>query len=197
MVLADVNAEMGEAVAGEIGASARFLVTDVTDERSVQRAIACACAEFGALHGAVNCAGIGVAMKTFGKNGVHAADVFVRTLQVNLVGTFNVVRLVAAQMAGQPTDQAGLRGVLVNTASVAAYDGQVGTAYAASKGGIVAMTLPVARDLAPLGVRVMTIAPGLFDTPLLAALPEAAREGLGAQVPCPPRWVVRTSLRRS
>jgi NAD(P)-dependent dehydrogenase (short-subunit alcohol dehydrogenase family) len=188
VVLADVNAELGTAVAADIGPAARFAATDVTDEHSVQRAIDLACRDFGALHGAVNCAGVGVAMKTFGRSGVHPADVFERTVRVNLFGTFNVVRLAAARMAGQAPDASGLRGVIVNTASVAAYDGQVGqVAYAASKGGIVAMTLPAARDLAPVGIRVVTIAPGLFDTPLLAALPEAARTALGAQVPCPSR----------
>jgi NAD(P)-dependent dehydrogenase (short-subunit alcohol dehydrogenase family) len=127
-------------------------------------------------------------MKTLGRDGPHRLDAFARVLRVNLIGTFNVIRLAAAQMATQPPDAGGTRGVIVNTASIAAFDGQVGqAAYSASKGGIVGMTLPIARDLAPLGVRVVTIAPGLFDTPLLAGLPEQVRQGLGATVPFPPR----------
>jgi NAD(P)-dependent dehydrogenase (short-subunit alcohol dehydrogenase family) len=188
VVVADINEAAGASVAAAIGARARFVRTDVSDEASVQRAIDLAVSTFGGLHGAASCAGIGVAIKTLGKSGPHPLDAYQRVLQVNLVGTFNVARLVAAQMALQPPDADGLRGVIVNTASIAAFDGQVGqAAYSASKGGVVGMTLPLARDLAPLGIRVVTIAPGLFDTPLLASLPEQVKHGLGAQVPCPSR----------
>ena len=161
--------------------------TDVTDEGCVQAAIDVAL-EFGGLHGAVNCAGVAIAEKTLGREEPHTLDSFVKVVQVNLVGTFNVIRLTAAVMAGNEPTAGGERGVVVNTASVAAFDGQIGqVAYSASKGGVVAMTLPVARDLARHGIRVMTIAPGIFDTPMLAGLPEKARESLGRQVPFPPR----------
>jgi NAD(P)-dependent dehydrogenase (short-subunit alcohol dehydrogenase family) len=188
VIVADINGDTGAQVASQIGDAARFVRTDVTDEASVREAVAQAVSTFGALHGVANCAGIGLAMKVLGKQGPHPLDAFARTIQVNLVGTFNVIRLAAVQMATQAPDEGGSRGVFVNTASVAAFDGQVGqAAYSASKGGIVGMTLPIARDLAPLGIRVVTIAPGIFDTPLLAALPEAARQSLGAQVPFPSR----------
>jgi NAD(P)-dependent dehydrogenase (short-subunit alcohol dehydrogenase family) len=188
VLVADLNEAAGADVAAAIGSRARFVRTDVADEGSVQRAIDEAVSAFGALQGAANCAGIGIAVKTIGKSGPHPLDAYVRVLQVNLVGTFNVARLAAAQMAKQPADADGLRGVIVNTASIAAFDGQIGqAAYSASKGGVVGMTLPLARDLAPLGIRVVTIAPGLFDTPLLGSLPEQVKQGLGAQVPCPPR----------
>jgi NAD(P)-dependent dehydrogenase (short-subunit alcohol dehydrogenase family) len=188
VVIADVNAEKGGALAEEIGAKGLFVKTDVTDEESVKKAIDLAIAKFGALNGAINCAGIGVAEKTLGKDGPHALSAFKRVIEINLIGTFNVIRLAAAQMAEQEPAPSGERGVIVNTASVAAFDGQIGqVAYSASKGGIVSMTLPIARDLARNGIRVVTIAPGLFDTPLLAGLPEKMRESLGAQIPFPPR----------
>jgi NAD(P)-dependent dehydrogenase (short-subunit alcohol dehydrogenase family) len=188
VVIADINSETGEKTANEISAKARFVKTNVADEESVKKAVATAVSEFGALHGAINCAGIGVAIKTVAKEGPHPLDAFVRVINVNLIGTFNVIRLAAAQMAGQEADAHGTRGVIVNTASVAAFDGQIGqAAYSASKGGIVGMTLPIARDLARTGIRVVTIAPGLFDTPLLAGLPEDVKKVLGAQVPFPPR----------
>jgi NAD(P)-dependent dehydrogenase (short-subunit alcohol dehydrogenase family) len=188
LVVADINEAAGAQVATDMGERARFVRTDVSDEASVQQAIATAVDTFGGLHGAVSCAGVAYAVKTLGKNGPHPLDAFTRTLQVNLVGTFNVIRLAAARMAQQAPDAGGTRGVLVNTASIAAYDGQVGqAAYSASKGGIVGLTLPVARDLAPLGIRVVTIAPGLFNTPLLASLPEQVKQALGAQVPFPSR----------
>jgi NAD(P)-dependent dehydrogenase (short-subunit alcohol dehydrogenase family) len=175
-------------LAGEIGAHALFVKTDVTDEESVKNAIGAAISKFGALHGAINCAGIGVAEKTIGKEGPHSLVSFKRVIEVNLIGTFNVIRLAAAQMAQQEPAPSGERGVIVNTASVAAFDGQIGqAAYSASKGGIVGMTLPIARDLARDGIRVVTIAPGLFDTPLLAGLPEKMRQALGAQIPFPSR----------
>jgi NAD(P)-dependent dehydrogenase (short-subunit alcohol dehydrogenase family) len=188
VVIVDLNQEKGAALAAELGERARFMAANVTDEEAVKNAIATAVSTFGALHGAINCAGIGVAEKTVGKEGPHALASFKKVIEVNLIGTFNVIRLAAAQMAGQKPNESGERGVIVNTASIAAFDGQIGqAAYAASKGGIVSLTLPIARDLARLGIRVVTIAPGLFDTPLLAGLPEEVKRVLGGQVPFPPR----------
>jgi NAD(P)-dependent dehydrogenase (short-subunit alcohol dehydrogenase family) len=188
VIIADINQENGTALANELGAQVRFVVANVADEASVQNAIGTAVSSFGQLHGAINCAGIGVAEKTIGKDGPHALASFKKVIEVNLVGTFNVIRLAAAQMAGQEPNNNGERGVLINTASIAAFDGQIGqAAYSASKGGIVGMTLPIARDLARSGIRVVTIAPGLFDTPLLAGLPEEVKQVLGAQVPFPAR----------
>ena len=188
VVLADVNPGLGSELAQSIGSNARFVRTDVTDEASAQAAVQAALDAFGGLQGLINCAGIGLASRTLGRDGPHALDAFVRVLTVNLIGTFNMIRLAASAMAlGQP-NSAGERGVIINTASVAAFEGQIGqAAYSASKGGIVGMTLPIARDLARDGIRVMTIAPGIFDTPLLAGLPEPARNSLGQQVPFPPR----------
>jgi NAD(P)-dependent dehydrogenase (short-subunit alcohol dehydrogenase family) len=172
---------------GEAPRGARFVETDVTDERSVQSAVNAAL-EMGELRGAINCAGIASAEKVLGKSGPHSLDSFARVVQVNLVGTFNVVRLAAGAMVGNDPLENGERGVIVNTASVAAFDGQIGqVAYAASKGGVVALTLPVARELAASGIRVMAIAPGIFDTPMMAGLPEDARVSLGKQVPFPSR----------
>jgi NAD(P)-dependent dehydrogenase (short-subunit alcohol dehydrogenase family) len=188
VVIADVNKEKGEALAMELGPNARFVETNVTDEESVKGAVGAAVSAFGALRGAVNCAGIGVAEKTVGKEGPHSLASFKRIIEVNLIGTFNVIRLAATRMASQEPAAGGERGVIVNTASIAAFDGQIGqAAYSASKGGIVGMTLPIARDLARSGIRVVTIAPGLFDTPLLAGLSEEIRKSLGAQVPFPSR----------
>jgi NAD(P)-dependent dehydrogenase (short-subunit alcohol dehydrogenase family) len=182
LTIADLNAEKGEALAGELGA--RFVACDVTDADQVQAAVEAA----GELRISVCCAGIGWAERTAGKRGAHSLDPFATVVRVNLIGTFNVLRLAAAAMLGNEPDAEGERGVCINTASIAAYDGQIGQlAYSASKGGIVGMTLPAARDLASMGVRVMTIAPGLFDTPLLAGLPEEARVALGEQVPHPHR----------
>ncbi len=188
VAIADVNRPAGEGLAGELGARARFVQADVTDETSVQNAIQAALEAFGSLHGAVLCAGIGLAEKVLGKAGPHSLAAFTKVINVNLIGTFNVLRLAAAALAqGEPTPS-GERGVIVTTASVAAFEGQIGqAAYSASKGGVVAMTLPMARELARFGIRVMTIAPGIFDTPLLAGLPEPARQSLGQQVPFPPR----------
>ncbi len=188
-VLLDVNAEVGAATAQALGARATFVKTDVTSEADVLAAIQAAVATFGGLHGVVNAAGIAPAAKVVGKHGPHALDLFEKTIRVNLIGTFNVIRLAAAHMLTNPPDaDTGERGVIINTASIAAYDGQIGQpAYAASKGGIVALTLPVAREFASAGIRCVTIAPGIFDTPLLAALPEAARTSLGQQVPFPSR----------
>jgi len=187
-VIADVNEAMGKTAAARLGASARFIRTDVTIEADVQQAIAVAIKEFGALTGVVNAAGIGPAARVVGKDGPMPLDQFTRVIQINLIGTFNVIRLAASSMQGNLPDASGERGVIVNTASVAAFDGQVGqSAYSASKGGIVGMTLPIAREFARLGIRVMTIAPGIFDTPMLAAMPEATRRSLGQQVPFPSR----------
>jgi len=187
VTIADLNAEKGEALASELGDGAGFVSCDVTDADQVESAVATARGE-GELRISVCCAGVGWAEKVAGRRGPHQFDPFRITVTVNLIGTFNVLRLAAAAMLGNEPDEGGECGVLVNTASIAAYDGQIGQiAYAASKGGIVAMTLPAARDLASARLRVCTIAPGLFDTPLLAALPEAAREALGASVPHPAR----------
>jgi NAD(P)-dependent dehydrogenase (short-subunit alcohol dehydrogenase family) len=189
VVIADVNAESGAGMATELGPRARFVRTDVTNEANVRAAVDAACAAFGGLHGAINCAGVAIAERVVGRDGPHALDHFTRVVEVNLIGTFNVIRLAAAALTqNEPRTADGERGVIVNTASVAAFDGQIGqAAYAASKGGVAAMTLPVARELARHGVRVMTIAPGLFDTPMLAGLPEPARQSLGEQVPFPSR----------
>jgi NAD(P)-dependent dehydrogenase (short-subunit alcohol dehydrogenase family) len=188
VVILDVNAEAGERMARELGARAAFVPTDVAREEDVKKAVATARERFGGLQGVVNAAGIGTAEKVLGKSGPHPLDLFERTIRINLVGTFNVIRLAAAAIAEGPPSPTGERGVIVNTASVAAFEGQIGqAAYSASKGGIVGMTLPIARELARSGIRVMTIAPGIFDTPLLAGLPEAARVSLGQQVPFPSR----------
>ena len=186
VVVADINEAAGTALADAIGAV--FARTDVTDEASVQAAVALAAEADRGLRLSVTCAGIGVAEKVVGREGAAPMDGFRRTIEINLLGTITALRLGAAAMAGNDPDEHGERGVCVNTASIAAYDGQIGqVAYAASKGGIVGLTLPAARDLAGLGVRVVTIAPGLFDTPLLASLPEPAREALGKTIPFPPR----------
>ena len=188
LVIADINADAAKVVASEFGDRARFVATDVTDEASTQAAMDAATATFGALHGLVNCAGVGPAIKVLGRKGTHRLADFAKAVEINLIGTFNAIRLAAAAMVDNAPSDAGERGVIVNTASVAAFDGQIGqAAYSASKGGVVAMTLPIARELAEHGIRVMTIAPGIFDTPMLAALPEKARLSLGQQVPFPPR----------
>jgi 3-hydroxyacyl-CoA dehydrogenase / 3-hydroxy-2-methylbutyryl-CoA dehydrogenase len=189
VVIADLNAEKGEALASELGAEASFVEADVTDEAAVSAAVERA-AEVGedGLRISVCCAGIGWAERVAHKAGPHNLEFFSNVVKVNLIGTFNVLRLAAAAMSENEADGEGERGVCVNTASIAAFDGQIGQiAYSASKGGIVGMTLPAARDMASRGVRVVTIAPGLFDTPLLAALPDAAREALGAGIPFPSR----------
>jgi NAD(P)-dependent dehydrogenase (short-subunit alcohol dehydrogenase family) len=188
IVVADLNRDAGDAVVAELGDRSRFAQTDVDDEASVQQAVTTALETFGGLHGAVNCAGIAIVEKTLGKNGPHPLALFTKVIQVNLVGTFNVIRLAAAAMSQNEPAASGERGVIVNTASVAAFDGQIGQpAYSASKGGVVSMTLPIARELARYGIRVMTIAPGTFETPMMAGLPEAARQSLAQQVPFPPR----------
>jgi NAD(P)-dependent dehydrogenase (short-subunit alcohol dehydrogenase family) len=187
-VIADLNAETGAALAANLGSDARFVRTDITSEAEVLAALESAMRIFGGLHGAVNCAGIAVASRTLGRQGPHPLESFERVIRINLVGAFNVTRLAAAVMAQNEPNGEGERGVIVNTASIAAYDGQIGqVAYAASKAGIAGMTLPLARDLASAGIRVLAIAPGIFDTPLLGSLPEAARLSLGQQVPFPSR----------
>jgi NAD(P)-dependent dehydrogenase (short-subunit alcohol dehydrogenase family) len=182
VTVADVNEEAGEALAAELGAA--FAKADVTDESELRAAVESA----GELRLAVSCAGIGWAERTVTKEGPAQLEPFETVVRVNLIGTFNVLRLAAASMAGNEPDEGGERGAVVMTASIAAFDGQIGqAAYSASKGGVVGLTLPAARDLARLGIRACTIAPGLFDTPLLAGLPADTREALGAQVPHPPR----------
>jgi NAD(P)-dependent dehydrogenase (short-subunit alcohol dehydrogenase family) len=186
--IVDLNPETGAALAEELGSAAQFVKTDVTNEADVQAAIKAAIDKFGALHVVINCAGIGVAEKVLGKNGPGSLASFSKVILVNLIGTYNVMHLAAAAMAENQPDAEGERGVIINTASVAAFDGQIGqAAYSASKGGIVSMTLPIARELARYGIRVMAIAPGIFDTPLLQNLPESARISLGQQIPFPPR----------
>ena len=186
VTLLDRDAERGEAVAAELGGT--FAQTDVTSEESVAAAIAKAKDAMGKITAAINCAGIGTAEKTLGKNGPHSLDHYKRILDINLMGSFNVARLAAAEMVKNEPDSDGARGVIVNTASVAAFDGQKGqVGYASSKGGIVGMTLPMARDLARDGIRVMTIAPGIFATPMLMGLPQEVQDSLAADVTCPQR----------
>jgi len=188
VLLADLNVAAGEQAEKHLGAPAKFVQTDVSDETSVQNAIEVALNTFGSLHGLVNCAGIGPAERVLGRQGIHSLASFSKVLQVNLLGTFNVLRLLAEVLQNNEPGTSGERGVIINTASVAAFDGQIGqAAYAASKGGIVAMTLPIARELARFGIRVMTIAPGIFETPMLSNLPEEAKVSLGQQVPFPAR----------
>ena len=188
VVIADLNKAAGEALAKELGAGARFAECDVSSEASAKAAVDLAVSAFGGLNGLVNCAGIAIGEKTVGKEGPHLLATFARVININLIGTFNMIRLAADAMSrGQP-NAAGERGVIVNTASVAAFDGQIGqAAYAASKGGVVGMTLPIARDLSRSGIRVMTIAPGIFETPMLLGMPQEVQEALGRMVPFPPR----------
>ncbi len=188
VLIADLQPEKGQALALSLGKQARFMRTDVTSEDDGKAAVALALKEFGALNGLVNCAGIAIAEKTIGKNGPHALASFTRCVTVNLIGTFNMIRLAADAMAKGTPNAAGERGVIVNTASVAAYDGQIGqAAYSASKGGIVGLTLPIARDLSRDGIRVCTIAPGLFETPMMDTLPKEVQVALGKMVPFPAR----------
>ncbi len=185
IVIADLNKEVGTGLATDLGGV--FVECNVASEEDAARAVAAASA-LGTLRGLVNCAGIAPAVKTVGKDGPHPLDSFSKTIAVNLIGTFNMIRLAAAAIAQTEPNAGGERGVIVNTASVAAYDGQIGqAAYAASKGGVVAMTLPIARDLARSGIRVMTIAPGLFETPMLLGMPKDKQDALGAMVPFPAR----------
>lgn len=188
VVIADLNAQTGEALAAELGENAHFVSTDVTSEDSLRAAVQTAAGLGNGLRIVVNCAGIAIAEKVLGKDAPHDLGRFAKVLQVNVVGIFNAIRLSSDAMQHNDPDAEGERGVIVNTASVAAFDGQIGqAAYSASKAGVVGMTLPIARELARYGIRVMTIAPGIFDTPMLAGLPELARASLGQQVPFPPR----------
>jgi 3-hydroxyacyl-CoA dehydrogenase / 3-hydroxy-2-methylbutyryl-CoA dehydrogenase len=188
VVILDRPGSAGEDVARSLGERALFAPADVTSEAEVAAAVARAVERFGTVHVAVNCAGVGVAARTVNREGPMPLDLFRKVIEVNLIGTFNVTRLAAAQMAKNEPNADGERGVVINTASAAAFDGQIGqAAYSASKGGVVGMTLPIARDLASLGIRVVTIAPGTFDTPMLAMLPEAQRQALAAQIPFPSR----------
>lgn len=189
-IIADVNREKGEELASELGERARFAEVDVASEQSVRDAVKLAVNSYGALHAAINCAGIGWAQKVLGKEGPHDYGAFTKVINVNLNGSFNVIRLAVEAMAeNEPVTADGERGVIVNTASVAAYEGQVGqAAYSASKGGIVSMTLPIARDIARYGIRVCTIAPGIFSTPMMQAMPDNVRESLEQQIPFPSRF---------
>ena len=188
VVLADLNREAGENLAAELGANARFVETDVADEASAVNAVNRAISTFGGLQGLVNCAGVAPAEKVIGRDGPHKLESFARTININLVGTFNMIRLAAEAMQKGEPNAGGERGVIVNTASVAAFDGQMGqAAYAASKGGIVAMTLPIARELARSGIRVLTIAPGIMETPMLLGMAPEVQDALGKMVPFPSR----------
>jgi NAD(P)-dependent dehydrogenase (short-subunit alcohol dehydrogenase family) len=187
VVIADISPR-GQEVAGDLGESAFFVQTDVTQEASAAAAVEAAVNRFGGLSGAVNCAGIAIGQRVVGKDGPHKLADFARVVNVNLVGTFNVIRLVAAKMATLPPGPDGERGVIINTASCAAFEGQIGqAAYSASKAGVTGMTLPIARELARFGIRVVTIAPGTFDTPMMAGMPDAVRQSLAEQVPFPSR----------
>ena len=187
VVLVDVNEQAGTAMEAELGSYARFVQTDVTSDESARNAFAVA-TSMGQLRGLVNCAGVAPAEKVVGKEGAHKLDSFTRTISINLIGSFNMIRLAAEVMSASAPDETGERGVIVSTASVAAFDGQLGqAAYAASKGGVVAMTLPIARELARAGIRVMTIAPGIMETPMLMGMPPEVQDALGKMVPFPSR----------
>lgn len=188
VMLVDLNAQAVEAKARELGDSARFAVADISDEQAAKAAVDAAVSAFGSIHGLINCAGIVGTEKVLGKQGPHGLASFTKVINVNLIGSFNLLRLAAAAMAeGQP-EEGGERGVIINTASIAAYDGQIGqAAYAASKGAIASLTLPAARELARFGIRVMTIAPGIFETPMMAGMTQEVRDSLAAGVPFPPR----------
>lgn len=188
VVLVDLNADAGQAVEAELGSAARFVRADVTKDADGVAAISATLEHFGHLHGLVNCAGVAPAEKVLGRDGPHLLENFSRTVGINLIGTFNMMRLAAEVMAREEPDTEGERGVIVNTASVAAFDGQIGqAAYSASKAGVAGMTLPVARELARHGIRVVAIAPGIFETPMMAGMPAEVQEALGKSVPFPPR----------
>jgi NAD(P)-dependent dehydrogenase (short-subunit alcohol dehydrogenase family) len=188
VVVADLNAAAGDALAAQLGAQAVFQATNVADEASASACVARALDTFGGLHGLVNCAGIAPGERVVGRQGPHPLEVFARTIHVNLVGTFNMIRLAADAMSKAEPNAGGERGVIINTASVAAFDGQIGqAAYSASKGGVVGMTLPIARELARFGIRVMTIAPGIFETPMLLGMAPEIQDALGKMVPFPSR----------
>jgi NAD(P)-dependent dehydrogenase (short-subunit alcohol dehydrogenase family) len=188
VVIADTNRAAGEALAAELGANTRFALTDVTSEHDGQAAVDLALGVFGHLHALVNCAGIAPSEKVVGREGPHRLDAFAKAVNINLVGTFNMIRLAAAAIANEAPGPDGERGVIINSASIAAFEGQIGqAAYAASKGGVVALTLPVARELARFGIRVVTIAPGVFETPMVAGFSPEVQEALGKSVPFPSR----------
>ena len=188
VVIADRDRDRGQSLARELGENVALLETDVTRAEDGAAAIAAATKAFGTVRGLINCAGVAPAEKVVGRDGPHGLESFERTIGINLVGTFNMIRLAAAAIQTNDPDAEGERGIIINTASVAAFDGQIGqAAYAASKGGIAAMTLPIARELARFGIRVMSIAPGVFETPMMAGMPEQVREGLASSVPFPPR----------
>ena len=188
VLLLDINTEAGAKAAAELGERARFLRADISSEADGRAAVEDALQAFGAVHGLVNCAGVAPAEKVLGRNGAHGLDSFARTISINLIGSFNMLRLAAEAMAKNQPNEGGERGVIINTASVAAFDGQMGqAAYSASKGGVAAMTLPAARDLARSGIRVMCIAPGIFETPMMAGMPQEVQDSLAANVPFPPR----------
>ena len=188
VVIADINRAAGEAVVAELGENARFVLTDVTSEADAKAAVALAVDGFGQLNGLVNCAGVAPGEKVVGRDGPHRLDSFAKAIGINLIGTFNMIRLAADVMVKAAPNAEGERGIIVNTASIAAYDGQIGqAAYAASKGGVVGLTLPIARELARFGVRVVTIAPGIFETPMMAGLPQDVQDSLGQSVPFPSR----------
>ncbi|MBX5043859.1 SDR family NAD(P)-dependent oxidoreductase [Rhizobium lentis] len=188
VAIADLNIEAGEGLAREFGSDARFVKADVTDGDDGAAVIAAAMEAFGGIRGLVNCAGVAPAEKVIGRDGPHRLESFTRTIGINLIGTFNMIRLAAAAIQTAEPDGEGERGVIVNTASVAAFDGQIGqAAYAASKGGVAAMTLPIARELARHGIRVVSIAPGIFETPMMAGMPAEVQTALGQSVPFPSR----------
>jgi NAD(P)-dependent dehydrogenase (short-subunit alcohol dehydrogenase family) len=188
VLICDVGAEQGKKLAAELGQRASFFIADVTDESQVAKAVAAAREKFGALHGAVSCAGVAPGERVLGKSGPHRLATFRRAVEINLVGTFNVLRLAAQEMERNAPDAEGERGVIINTASIAAFDGQVGqAAYSASKAGVAGLTLPAARELARFGIRVMAIAPGIFETPMVAAFTPEVQQTLAAQIPFPPR----------
>lgn len=188
VTIADLNAEAGQEIVREFGSDARFVKADVTDGEEGAAVVAAALEAFGDLRGLVNCAGVAPAEKVIGRDGPHRLESFARTVGINLIGTFNMIRLAAAAIEKTEPDAEGERGVIINTASVAAFDGQIGrAAYAASKGGVAAMTLPIARELARHGIRVVAIAPGIFETPMMADMPAEVQAALGKSVPFPPR----------
>ena len=188
VLIADVNREAGEALAHELGASALFAPVDVTSEADAKAAIALALSAFGHLHALVNCAGVAPGEKVLGRDAPHRLESFARAININLVGTFNMIRLAAEAIAKEAPGNDSERGVIINTASIAAFDGQIGqAAYAASKGGVAALTLPVARELARFGIRVVTIAPGIFETPMMAGFPQEVQDTLGRSIPFPQR----------
>jgi len=188
VVIADTNRASGEALASELGPAARFALTDVTSEQDAQAAVDLALSAFGHLHGLVNCAGVAPSEKILGREGPHRLDSFARTVNINLVGTFNMIRLAAAAIAKEAPGEDGERGLIVNTASIAAFDGQIGqAAYSASKGGVVSLTLPIARELARFGIRVVTIAPGIFDSPMMAGFSQEVQDSLAKSIPFPAR----------